>query len=201
MGVSWTFLRGLAGIELCVGGGASELVFEAGERFGRGPPRFGSGEGRGGGAMREDVCAGMAFRRGGWGPRMPPDARCAEFKAGKEGGGMASVSEEERVKDGTELEFEVGFARGVVGEEGDLMVGGGGGGITIRSASSFLGVAGASIVSFSVGLPFSVSLSASWFLVTVGSGSCIDGGALPVFSILWGCRSHVKKDHVVGGCL
>jgi len=135
----------------------------AGERFGR-------GEGLAGGAMRPGVGAG--FRRGG--PRTPPDARWAEFAAGKEGGGMefealwaefaagnegggmlfdalwaelAAGNEgggmlsvpSVRVKDGTALCVEEGRARGVVGEDDFLKVGGVGGGIAARSASSFFG--------------------------------------------------------------
>jgi hypothetical protein len=137
--------------------------------------------------------AGVAFRRGG--PRTPPDARCAEFAAGKEGGGISlpSVS----VKDGITLEFEVGFARGVVGEEGVLKIGGGGGGMAIRSSSSFFGVIGASS-SIIFGVSFCESSPLSSVFVIVGGGSCIDA---PRFSMTEGRRSHVRNDHVVGGCL
>lgn len=104
-GVRRTFLRGFAGMEVCVGGGARPV--DVGLRFGSGPEvRFGAGPGLGGGAMRpEDEDCSMGFRRGGPmledvggagrelrldGPRVPPVVLWAEFSAGKEGGGMES---------------------------------------------------------------------------------------------------------------
>jgi hypothetical protein len=70
-----TFLRGLVGMELWVGGGA-RLAKEEGVRFGRGE--------RMGGDMRpeEGWRVGMGFNRGG--PRTPPEALCIEFAAGNE---------------------------------------------------------------------------------------------------------------------
>jgi hypothetical protein len=72
-----TFLRGLVGMELWVGGGARlAKEEEVGVRFGRGE--------RMGGDMRpeEGWRVGMGFNRGG--PRTPPEALCIEFAAGNE---------------------------------------------------------------------------------------------------------------------
>jgi len=121
-GVRSTFSRGLVGIELCVGGRArEELDFEVGERFGRGERR--------GGDMRlsEGWRVGTGFNLGG--PRLPPEARCAEFAAGKEGAGGESSS--------WKVGMGVVVAQGVVGDEGRFLKGGGGGGIALRSRSSF----------------------------------------------------------------
>lgn len=193
LGVSWTFRRGLVGMEVWVGGSAREFV--GGVRFGAGE-RFGRGEGRGGGAMRVEG----ALRRGG--PRMPPVARWAELRAGKEGAGRLSSlswSSAESLKEGTEVVVEEGVARGVVGEEGFLKVGGGGGGIIFLSSSSFFGVI--EVLSSNI---FRISFFDSSVLspvVNIGGGSCIEAGASPLFSTIEGLRSHVRKDHVVGGCL
>lgn len=102
-GVSKTFLRGFAGMEVCVGGGARPV--DVGLRFGKGAcVRFGAG--LAGGAMRpEEEDCGMGFKRGGLmlnedggvgrafrrgGPWVPPVVLWAEIMAGKEGGGMES---------------------------------------------------------------------------------------------------------------
>ena len=80
-GVKSTFLRGLVGIEVCVGGGAREKEVVVGVRFGSW-----IGE-RIGGDMRPAVPWGLgvgrAPRRGG--RLAPPEARWAEFGAGKRG--------------------------------------------------------------------------------------------------------------------
>jgi hypothetical protein len=70
-----TFLRGLVGMELWVGGGA-RLAKEVGVRFGRGE--------RMGGDMRpeEGWIVGRGFNRGG--PRTPPEALWIEFAAGND---------------------------------------------------------------------------------------------------------------------
>ena len=92
-GVSSTFFRGFVGTALCVGGGASEKPDTPGG------PRLGSGPRAGGGIS-------PALRSGGWargsadrGAESPPEARCAEFSAGKEGtvGEVVSESESESV--------------------------------------------------------------------------------------------------------
>lgn len=70
-GVKRTFRRGLAGMPVCVGGGAREED---------GGPRLGRGE-RMGGAMRPGE-VGVEFKRGG--PLMPPETRWAEFAPAKE---------------------------------------------------------------------------------------------------------------------
>lgn len=72
-----TFLRGLVGMELWVGGGARLAEEEeAGVRFGRGE--------RMGGDMRpeEGWSVGRGFNLGG--PRTPPEALWIEFAAGNE---------------------------------------------------------------------------------------------------------------------
>jgi len=71
-GVRRTLRRGLAGMLVCVGGGARDEV--------DGGPRLGRGE-RIGGAMRPGE-AGVGSRRGG--PWIPPDTRWAEFAPAKE---------------------------------------------------------------------------------------------------------------------
>ena len=98
--MSRTLRRGLVGMDEWVGGGArEEEVDGVGTRFGRGE--------REGGGMRLD---GTVERRGG--PRTPPDARWAEFTAGKEGAG----GESSRLRQGTWGEVAVVVvARGVVG--------------------------------------------------------------------------------------
>lgn len=80
-GVSSTFFRGLAGMDVCVGGGV---------RLDEGGPRLGIGA-RNDEALvgpwmeRSGGCAcGVGLRRGGICPA-PVPARCAEFMAGKEG--------------------------------------------------------------------------------------------------------------------
>ena len=82
------------GIEEWVGGGASEE-----DREEEGGPRFGRGRvERWGGGMR---LAEEASRRGG--PRTPPEALCAELRAGKEGvegSGSCKEEEDERTKAG-----------------------------------------------------------------------------------------------------
>jgi hypothetical protein len=111
-GVRRTFLRGLVGMELCVGGGAREKEEAVGVRFGSW-----MGE-RIGGGIRPAVPCGFPPDAGGrGGAPVPPEARCAEFKAGKGGGGArfeevrcaefgagkeeGGETEEERVKVGT----------------------------------------------------------------------------------------------------
>lgn len=109
LGVRRTFLRGLEGMEVWVGGGAREgaaseeegLRFGRGERLGRGPRA---------GVLRVDVVdvgvdrdlkAGRGFNRGG--TRDPVfEARCAEFAAGKEG---ISGSDSESRSEGEDVEF------------------------------------------------------------------------------------------------
>ena len=73
-GVNKTFLRGFAGMVVCVGGGARPL--DEGLRLGKGVVRDGGG-------IKEDAWEGGGLRLGG--PRTPPEARWAEFAAGKEG--------------------------------------------------------------------------------------------------------------------
>lgn len=158
-----TFLLGLRGMVVWVGGGAREC--EAADRvelrFGRGlGERLGSGPRGCEDAVREDGDE----RVGGRGAALaPPDVRWAEFMAGKEGiSGSGSGEVEEvvvdvdapsREKEGiwkAEDAALEGFARGVVGEEGRggcdavgfLMKGGGGGGMAARSSAALLGGAG-----------------------------------------------------------
>lgn len=98
-GVKRTFLEGLEGMEVCVGGGASPKEELGGVRFGTGPregterPRVLKllvfGEGRGGGGIKFEA-GGNGFRSGGCGDGL--EARCAELNAGNEGGGRLSVS-------------------------------------------------------------------------------------------------------------
>jgi hypothetical protein len=133
-GVRRTLRRGLAGMELCVGGRARED--DEAEEEEDGGPRFGRGER--GGSVSSPAVPGpgggcRVGRRGG--ARAPPDARCAEFAAGKDG--TASVSGSVNVGSCV--------ASGVAGcEEVMVMVGGcgflnkGGGGIDLRSRSSFV---------------------------------------------------------------
>ena len=169
-GVRRTFRRGLVGMELCVGGGARED-----EREGASGPRLGRGERMGGGinpAPLEDM-GWTAFSRGG--PRTPPEALCTELRDGKEGAdGSSSESAGVKVEDRE--------ARGVGGEsgrivgvegfgdvcEGLLRNGWGGGGIALRSSSSF--VAPLSFATASVGfdsmLLSSLLLTSFW----IGSG-------------------------------
>lgn len=174
-----------------MGGGARPDEEAAGERFGAGP--------RVGGVMRllfrevalpfgiEKVCegAGSAPRRGG--ARAPPEALCAELRAGKEGGGMRSLSvssspmlDSARAKEGTIDLVEEELVRGVVGEGIFLKVGGGGGGIAFRSSSSFE-VVGSAVVSIGIascltsGKPSSPvvnSIEGPSSVISLGASSC-----------------------------
>jgi hypothetical protein len=123
-GARRTFLEGLVGMAVWDGGRAREEDSAGG-------PRFGRGLGRDGGGMRPE----SRVRRGGWrctgrdagsdGPR-PPDARWAEFRAGKEtGAGSASSS-------GSLNVGMIGTGAAIVGFEIN-----GGGGIALRSSSAF----------------------------------------------------------------
>jgi hypothetical protein len=122
-----TFFDGLDGGAVCVGGGKSEFggVREGTEeRLGRGSERLGVGSDEG------------APRRGG--PVTPPDARCAEFMAGKEGA-CGSSDEASRLNEGM---LEAGFwelARGVGGDAGVGFLNSGGGGMAARSSAALLG--------------------------------------------------------------
>lgn len=161
-GVKRTFLRGLVGMELCVGGGAREEDMLEGARFGRGD-RMGGGVVRAGEGWR-------AGRRGG--PGGPPDARWAELRAGKDGGGGKSST----VKLGTVI------ARVVVGGEGcfsrGFFMGGGGGGIAFRSSSSWIVNEGtidpagfSSSWSMSTEISFG-SVDLSWLVIVAGASPC-----------------------------
>jgi hypothetical protein len=142
-------LRGLVGGAECVGGGARPALMED-----AGGPRLGRGEGREGGGIRPVLMDGVVgARRGGRGL-----ARCAELRAGKEGGGRLSISissslsssvesgledlggDGARLNDGIagggSFEARLVEARGVVGE--DIFLNGGGG-IALRSSSAFVG--------------------------------------------------------------
>jgi len=146
-GVSSTFLRGLEGTEVCVGGGAREKVAFVGVRLGSW-----IGE-RMGGDIRPWVLG--AGRRGGAFVPREEEARCAEFGAGKEGGaarvearcGELSAGNEgveERVKVGTVGVWSSSVRR--AGGEccfGDgFLKGGGGGGMAFRSSSALLMLGG-----------------------------------------------------------
>lgn len=136
-GVSSTFFRGLAGMDVWLGGGA---------RPDDGGPRFGNGA-RDGGAGSEDALLGSLIERSGAsrcgaGLRRgicpaPPPARCAEFMAGKEGTEQSSSSGAVEVKIGG------AGARGegvTAGFEGALRKDGGG--MAFRSRSAFACVGG-----------------------------------------------------------
>lgn len=194
-GVKSTFLRGLVGIEVCVGGGAREKEVVVGVRFGSW-----IGE-RIGGDMRPAVPWGLgvgrAPRRGG--RLAPPEARWAEFGAGKEGGGArfedarcaelregkeGAGGEEERVKVGTVGVLSSSSLRG--GEDcfgGSFLKGGGGGGMAFLSISALL-IAGESSLEL---------LGPSW--------GDIEGGA-SFFATSWsvGRWSQESRDHDEGGC-
>lgn len=227
LGVRRTFLRGLVGIELWVGGGAREgaVSEEVGVRFGRGE-RLGMGPREG--AMREGV-VGRAFSRGI--ARVPPDARCAEFAAGKEGmsGSGDEGFEPSREKIGMLVLGEgwEAFARGVVGEEGILFGGagflnrgGGGGGMAARSSAALLGggivlfpIIGASwsdSVIFKLGAsvdfftfvfpplpPPSFFISSSPPMFPDPTSSLFPASLIPVT----GCSLPRKPHHVAGECL
>lgn len=134
--VSRTLRRGLVGIAVWVGGGARDEHRDGG-------PRCGREDRSGGGSSPADLLAcgcrvGVTFSRGG--PCRPPEALWAELRAGKEG--IEGLAEEvASVKDGA---WEARGVRGksrvvdeglVVGVEGFLRDGGGGGGIALRSSS------------------------------------------------------------------
>lgn len=120
-GESRTLRVGLLGMDVWLGGGRREdELEERGRRLGRGE--------RDGGGIREEEGSGETGPRRG-GARAPLEARWAEFRAGNEGAG----GESERLKDGMVEEVVVDVARGVVGEEGCLKMGGGGGGMAFRS--------------------------------------------------------------------
>lgn len=220
-GVSRTFLRGLAGMEVCVGGGAREDDAVAGVRFGIGRgPRLG-----GGGIMPCDctgcVNAGTGFSRGGARPPEPVEALWAEFAAGKEGAGRVSISSScPKAKDGT-----VGVvgdstdvsARGLVGGESGcfclLKSGGGGGGIALRSKSAMsasLGFRGVAVLpdttageSLAILSRLVIAIVGAWSVVAVGASLC---GLLGlVFSIAGDGRRrshcHCRSGQVEGGCL
>jgi hypothetical protein len=131
----------LVGMEECVGGRAREDVEGVeGLRLGSGPRAGGamSPAVRLGGAIDPAVVegwVGTAFNRGG--PRVPPEARWTEFKAGKEGADGSSSSCPSEVLS-PNVKVGVVEARGVVGDEGDLGVrflkGAGGGGIAFLSS-------------------------------------------------------------------
>lgn len=139
-------------------------------------------------------------------------ALCAEFAAGKRGGwslgwlvGLRGRSSSwERLKDGIIPAAVVADARGVVGEDGFLKVGGGGGGIIFLSLATFAGGPGAtgSVI-------FSMIVSSTMLGITRFS-SCpccftdATGASLPLVdgaSCIKGRCSQVEKSHVVGGCL
>lgn len=141
--MSRTLRFGLLGTDECVGGGAREKEPDEVDGGGR---RFGRGE-RDGGGIRLDGGGGTGLRRGG--ARAPPDARWAEFMAGKEGGGRESSSLKLGME-GDEVYADV--ARGVVGDGGEdcfFSDGGGGGGMAFLSSSSLVLVASfVSLLSF-----------------------------------------------------
>jgi hypothetical protein len=157
-----------------VGGGARPPA------DGGGGPRFGRGsDGREGGSIRPPwrggvslgVVVGSTLRVGAF-------ARWAELTAGKEGGGRLSISssssgsvivediEGARLKDGIACVFVlvISDTRGVVGEEGFLN-GGGGGGIALRSSSALVGE---SLRSPSFTFSFTDGIS------TIGGGGILD---------------------------
>lgn len=161
-GSSSTFLRDFDAGAFGVGGGPSELE----------GPRFGNGEGRTGGGINEEAvgvnragpragpdarCAEFAAGKTGKGTmlsdmakREGPEARCAELTAGKDGGGMLSLKE----KLGMLGVLEGRLARGVVGAADFLNVGGGG--IDVRSRAS-------------------IFLFSSASTIVAGGGSCLGG--------------------------
>jgi hypothetical protein len=141
--VSRTLREGLLGMDVCVGGGAREDDVEEGGR------RFGRGERDGGGGMREEDGErdGSGARRGG--ARAPPNARWAEFAAGKDGAGGESSSLNAVT---VQVVVDDALARGVVGDAGVLNDGRGGGGMVLRSWSSF-------VLAFLSGLIITISFS------------------------------------------
>ena len=177
-----TFLERGLGV-LSVG---ARRVDDGGERLGSGP--------RGGGIREVDEGfegGSLMLRRGGEGLGMglrvggtrPLEARCAELRVGKEGGGMLCSSSS--VKLGMVVAF------GVVGQSGsgaDFLVGKGGGGIAFRSRS-IVGVL--SFASPSSNMPFScfssVVASGAWRILRI---SCFGDD-----------RSQSRNGHDVGGCL
>lgn len=120
-GCSTTFLLGFAGIELCVGGRARVEDIE-GPRLGRGER---VGVGRSNGERSGGCLAGIGFNFGG--PRAS-DARCAEFSAGKEGGGgdelLGTALGEHRLADSATRSRVSSVSSDVTG--GDFLKGGGG---------------------------------------------------------------------------
>jgi hypothetical protein len=126
-----TLRRGFVGMFACVGGGKREE-----EEM----PRSGRGE-RKGGNISPTGGVWAASNRGG--PRTPLEALCAELSAGNEGM-EAPPSVYARVRQGlVEVRGVVGESSSFGGEEGFWEVGGvfsrggGGGGIALRSRSSF----------------------------------------------------------------
>lgn len=140
-GVKRTFLRGLEGMELCVGGVAREVGGAMGLRLGSGPG--------GGGGIKDAVAFVVRGFTLNWklgsrgGPVLPPDARCAEFAAGKEGINGSSLPSS-RVKGGISADFAAGLLAIALGAScGEVVLGDGmdgfakeGGGMALRSMSS-----------------------------------------------------------------
>lgn len=133
-------MLGFAGIDVCVGGGASDEE-AVGDRFGRGDRMGGdmrSGERRGG------WTDGMGFSLGG--PR-PPDARWAELRAGKDGSGAGGNEDFSIENVGTFGAVGVSGGDGgwsVAVIVGFFMKGGGGGGMAFRSTTAFASTTGRS---------------------------------------------------------
>ena len=121
--------------------------------------------------MEEGEKDGRGPRRGG--ARAPPDTRWVEFAAGKDGAGRDLSS----LNAGIVGEVvDVALARGVVGDDGGLNEGRGGGGMAFRSSTSLA-------LSFPFGLlrPFSsplVVFVSSWFVMAGFLVASIEGRRL-----------------------
>ena len=158
-------------------------------------------------ALCAEFKAGKAARRGCDDVLFPP-ARCAEFAAGNSGGCGWGFREDGGLsvilREGTGLDCETAMALGVVGDVGGWNDGGGGGGIIFLSCSLFVAswAEPFSTINGTLNVSSFASLCAS-ALSSASSFRIVSGTSLPLRTT---CSnddrfSHDAKSHVVGGCL
>lgn len=145
------------------------------------------------------------------GPRIPPPALCAEFRAGNCGGGIdaygssssssSSLLPSMRLKEGMgAVSLEEAVALGVVGDVGFEKIGSGGGSMALRSMSTFLDSA-----TFAADASFKFGAVSSGIVVVILGGSVIIVGGASRFDSGGACdgkgrrRNHSRRKH--GGCL